>query len=143
MLLFAFELHSLKRFGSSIAMKLFIYVCIPGTVLVCCLNRSGFVLLRRRLASGSLPNTLQAGTMTVMTNAACQNVWGNSIIASHICVTSATVSSCNVRLPHPTHPQWLKWKGMDPGTLQNPRPPRITTEWRGGCKSEIFNTSIH
>lgn len=45
--------------------------------------------------SGGLPVTLQAGTMTVMTNAACANVWGNSIIASHICVTSATVSSCN------------------------------------------------
>jgi secreted trypsin-like serine protease len=45
--------------------------------------------------SGGLPNTLQAGTMTVMTNAACSNAWGNSIIASHICVTSTTVSSCN------------------------------------------------
>jgi secreted trypsin-like serine protease len=45
--------------------------------------------------SGTLPTTLQQGTMTVMTNAACQNVWGNSINANHICVTSTTVSSCN------------------------------------------------
>jgi secreted trypsin-like serine protease len=45
--------------------------------------------------SGSLPVTLQAGTMTVMTNAACANVWGNSINNGHICVTSSTVSSCN------------------------------------------------
>jgi secreted trypsin-like serine protease len=33
--------------------------------------------------------------MTVMTNAACTSAWGSSIISSHICVTSATVSSCN------------------------------------------------
>jgi len=45
--------------------------------------------------SGSLPTILQAGTMTVMTNAACTNVWGNSINSGHICVTSTTVSSCN------------------------------------------------
>lgn len=45
--------------------------------------------------SGSLPVTLQAGTMSVMTNAACANVWGSSINNGHICVTSPTVSSCN------------------------------------------------
>jgi secreted trypsin-like serine protease len=45
--------------------------------------------------SGGLPVTLQGGTMQVMTNAACANVWGNSINNGHICVTSATVSSCN------------------------------------------------
>jgi len=46
--------------------------------------------------SGALPVTLQQGTMTVMTQAACAGVWGNSINANfHICVTSTTVSSCN------------------------------------------------
>lgn len=45
--------------------------------------------------SGGLPNTLQVGTMTVLTNAACANTWGNSIIASHICVSDPSVSSCN------------------------------------------------
>jgi secreted trypsin-like serine protease len=45
--------------------------------------------------SGSLPIILQAGTMTVMTNAACTSAWGNSINNGHICVTSPTVSSCN------------------------------------------------
>jgi len=45
--------------------------------------------------SGTLPTILQQGTMTVMTNAACTGVWGNSINAGHICVTSPTVSSCN------------------------------------------------
>jgi len=45
--------------------------------------------------SGGLPTILQAGTMTVMTNAACANVWGTSINNGHICVTSPTVSSCN------------------------------------------------
>jgi len=45
--------------------------------------------------SGSLPITLQQGTMTVMTVAECQAAWGSSIISSHICVTSPTVSSCN------------------------------------------------
>jgi len=45
--------------------------------------------------SGGLPTTLQQGTMTVMTNAACAGVWGNSINNGHICVTSSTVSSCN------------------------------------------------
>jgi len=45
--------------------------------------------------SGALPTILQAGTMTVLTNAACSNTWGNSINAGHICVSSPTVSSCN------------------------------------------------
>jgi len=45
--------------------------------------------------SGGLPITLQQGTMTVMTNSACAAEWGSAIIASHICVTSPTVSSCN------------------------------------------------
>jgi len=45
--------------------------------------------------SGGLPTILQQGTMTVMTNAACANVWGSSINNGHICVTSPTVSSCN------------------------------------------------
>jgi len=45
--------------------------------------------------SGSLPNIIQTANIPVITNAACANVWGNSIIASHICVSSASVSSCN------------------------------------------------
>jgi len=45
--------------------------------------------------SGGLPTILQAANIPVITNAACSNVWGNSIIASHICVSSANVSSCN------------------------------------------------
>jgi secreted trypsin-like serine protease len=45
--------------------------------------------------SGGLPTILQQGTMNVMTNAACSGVWGNVINNGHICVNSATVSSCN------------------------------------------------
>jgi len=45
--------------------------------------------------SGGLPNTLQGGTMTVLTNAACSNTWGNNINANHICVSSGSVSACN------------------------------------------------
>jgi len=45
--------------------------------------------------SGSLPTILQAANIPCITNAACSNVWGNSIIASHICVSSASQSSCN------------------------------------------------
>jgi secreted trypsin-like serine protease len=45
--------------------------------------------------SGSLPTILQAANIPAITNAQCQQTWGNSIIASHICVSSATASSCN------------------------------------------------
>jgi len=45
--------------------------------------------------SGGLPITLQQGTMTVMTNSACSNEWGNDINNGHICVTDPSVSSCN------------------------------------------------
>jgi len=45
--------------------------------------------------SGGLPTILQGVNIPCITNAACANVWGNSIIASHICVSSATGSSCN------------------------------------------------
>jgi secreted trypsin-like serine protease len=46
-------------------------------------------------SSSSLPYYLQQGSMTVMTNTACQSTWGSSINAGHICVTSSTVSACN------------------------------------------------
>jgi len=46
-------------------------------------------------AGGSLPTGLRQATMTVMTNAACANTWGNSINAGHICVTAPSASSCN------------------------------------------------
>jgi len=45
--------------------------------------------------SGGLPTILQAANIPVITNAACSNVWGNSIGNYHICVSSASVSSCN------------------------------------------------
>jgi len=45
--------------------------------------------------SGSLPTQLQGVNIPCITNAVCANTWGNSIIASHICVSSATGSSCN------------------------------------------------
>lgn len=44
---------------------------------------------------GSAAVILQQGTMTVMTNAACQSTWGSAINANHICITAPTVSSCN------------------------------------------------
>jgi len=48
-------------------------------------------------AGCGLPNTLQQGTMTVLTNAACANAWGSaSVNNGHICIQSNTVASCNV-----------------------------------------------
>jgi secreted trypsin-like serine protease len=45
--------------------------------------------------SGTPPAILQQGTMSVMTNTACQATWGTAINANHICITAPTVSSCN------------------------------------------------
>jgi len=50
----------------------------------------------RTCGSCGIPNTLQVGTMTVLTNAECTQRWSAATInAGHICVLSNTVGACN------------------------------------------------
>jgi secreted trypsin-like serine protease len=50
----------------------------------------------RTCGSCGLPNILQQGTMTVLTNADCANRWSSALINNgHICVLSNTVGACN------------------------------------------------
>jgi secreted trypsin-like serine protease len=50
----------------------------------------------RTCGNCGLPNTLQQGTMTVLTNAACANAWSAAQINNgHICVQSGSVSACS------------------------------------------------
>jgi len=50
----------------------------------------------RTSATSALPVTLQQGTMTVLTNAACTTAWSAAQINNgHICVQAATVSACS------------------------------------------------
>jgi secreted trypsin-like serine protease len=50
----------------------------------------------RTCGTCGLPNTLQHGTMTVLTNADCSNRWSaNQVNNGHICVLSGTVGACN------------------------------------------------
>jgi len=50
----------------------------------------------RTCGNCGLPNTLQVGTMTVLTNADCANRWSSALINNgHICVLSNTVGACN------------------------------------------------
>jgi len=49
----------------------------------------------RTVNNGALPNTLQQGTMTVLTNAACTNSWSAAQINNgHICVQANSVGAC-------------------------------------------------
>jgi len=50
----------------------------------------------RTCGTCGLPNTLQVGTMTVLTNADCASRWSAAQINNgHICVLSNTVGACN------------------------------------------------
>jgi len=50
----------------------------------------------RTCGSCGLPNILQVGTMTVLTNADCASRWGSgSINNGHICFLANSVASCN------------------------------------------------
>jgi secreted trypsin-like serine protease len=50
----------------------------------------------RTCGNCGLPNTLQQGTMTVLTNAACANTWGSaSVNNGHICIQAPSTCSCN------------------------------------------------
>jgi secreted trypsin-like serine protease len=50
----------------------------------------------RTCGSCGLPNTLQVGTATVLTNADCASRWSSSLINNgHLCVLSSTVGACN------------------------------------------------
>jgi len=50
----------------------------------------------RTCGTCGIPNTLQQGTMTVLTNAACASAWSSAQINNgHICVQSSTVSACS------------------------------------------------
>jgi len=50
----------------------------------------------RTSATSALPNMLQQGTMTVLTNAACASIWGSTAINNgHICIQANTVASCS------------------------------------------------
>jgi secreted trypsin-like serine protease len=50
----------------------------------------------RTSSTSALPITLQAGTMSVMTNAACTAAWSAAQInAGHVCVSSGSVSACS------------------------------------------------
>jgi secreted trypsin-like serine protease len=50
----------------------------------------------RTSATSAIPITLQVGTMTVMTNAACASAWSSTQINSgHVCVQSSSVSACS------------------------------------------------
>jgi len=50
----------------------------------------------RTCGTCGLPNTLQVGTMTVLTNADCANRWSSAQINNgHICFLANSVASCN------------------------------------------------
>jgi secreted trypsin-like serine protease len=50
----------------------------------------------RTCGSCGLPNTLQVGTMTVLTNADCASRWSSAQVNNgHICVLAPTVGACN------------------------------------------------
>jgi len=50
----------------------------------------------RTSATSALPVTLQQGTMTVLTNAACASSWSNAQINNgHICVQAPSTSACS------------------------------------------------
>lgn len=50
----------------------------------------------RTCGNCGLPNVLQQGTMTVLTNADCANRWSSALINNgHICVLANSVASCN------------------------------------------------
>jgi secreted trypsin-like serine protease len=50
----------------------------------------------RTSSTSALPTTLQQGTMTVLTNAACASSWSSAQINNgHICVSANSVSACS------------------------------------------------
>jgi len=50
----------------------------------------------RTCGTCGIPNTLQQGTMTVLTNAACANSWSSAQINNgHVCVQANSVSACS------------------------------------------------
>jgi len=50
----------------------------------------------RTCGTCGLPNVLQQGSVTIMTNAACTSSWSSAQVNNgHICITSPTVTACN------------------------------------------------